>query len=177
MDSLLKRALDGDKAAENEFFFHLRERFIYLIKYNLRGDRNYEDLAQEACLTILKKYKQENIEEGFNAWAYKILRNKIGNYLQKCRTQRNHRSDLSSDLADMHSLECIAGEEVLMVVRDCMRKLVHSYRRYARALNLIHLGFKVPEVCRRMHVNPNNLYVILSRGRSLLKNCLDTGAV
>jgi DNA-directed RNA polymerase specialized sigma24 family protein len=49
--------------------------------------------------------------------------------------------------------------------------------RYARALNLIHKGFKVPEICRKLNVNANHFYVILKRGRSMLKVCLETGRI
>jgi DNA-directed RNA polymerase specialized sigma24 family protein len=44
--------------------------------------------------------------------------------------------------------------------------------RYARVLNLIHLGYNTEEICRRMKLTRSNLYSIVSRARALLSDCV-----
>ena len=83
MKQLLERALVGDKEAEKELFQYLFVRFKLFAKQKGRGVQDAEDIAQEACVTILEKYKSQSFTAGFEAWAYGVLRMKIGNFLQK----------------------------------------------------------------------------------------------
>ncbi|UCC43318.1 MAG: sigma-70 family RNA polymerase sigma factor, partial [Candidatus Zixiibacteriota bacterium] len=99
MQHLVIKAKQGDKAAERQLFESLSVRFVLLAKRRI-GEEHCKDIAQEACITILEKLKTEAPEENFEAWAYKVLRNKIGNYLQsqnlrkKTMLQSEHIEDL-----------------------------------------------------------------------------------
>jgi DNA-directed RNA polymerase specialized sigma24 family protein len=82
LGSLLKRALAGDQGAEAELFQTLSLRFTAIAKRRIREKEAAEDIAQDACATILHKYKSESFTVSFAAWAFGVLWMKIGNHLQ-----------------------------------------------------------------------------------------------
>lgn len=172
MNNLVTMARQGDLEAEQQLFQYLRVRFEYLAKKRLLKKEDAEDIAQEACLTVIEKYKTADFHGHFNAWALKVLRNKIGNYLQgKC--MRDSRAIGEIDTGTLGSRMDGPGDVILISdLTDCLRKLIAAFPRYARALNLVHQGYTTEDVCRRLDIRPNNLYVILNRGRQILKECL-----
>jgi RNA polymerase sigma factor (sigma-70 family) len=171
---LLDKALQGDKASENEILSQLRVRFHYLAKRRI-GEADAEDIAQEACITVLEKYHTEMPPAGFEAWAYGVLRKKIGNYLQSREVRR--RVTVSGRQPDdvLDPARETVDPALKMRLIHCLKNLVGSFPRYARVLNLIHLGYNTTEICARIRVKPNNLYVMLNRGRRMLKDCVEKG--
>jgi RNA polymerase sigma factor (sigma-70 family) len=176
MNSLLIRARNGDSDAEKQLFQHLFVRFRAFATHRMR-EEEAEDVAQEACLAVLRKYKTETFTTGFNAWAYGVLKMEVRAHI---RTQTSRTSRLDSKLetdqiAATSSTE--AGYTLKMKLAHCLRKIIRHNRSYARVLNFIHQGYRSDEICRRLGVKPNNFYVILSRGRKLMKTCLSKGRI
>lgn len=171
---LLVRARNGDKFAEEEMLEYLRARFNYLAKQRIEGG-DAEDVAQDACITVLEKYKEVLPEIEFEAWAYQVLRNKIGNYFRKRDVRRRAMRDtgLSEQVPEVMSAEPDA--DLWYRLRICLRKLILAYPRYARVLNLIHQGYTTDEISARLRISRNNLYTILSRGRAMLSDCIFNG--
>ena len=176
MDELVARAKVGDKAAEQQVFQYLLVRFELLAKRRLRDGETSRDIAQEACATVLAKYKTEVFTIGFGPWAYGVLRMKIGNHIQKIKTERqiiSAESDVDSIAGQSTDVDCELKTKLLA----CLKRISDKNSRYARILNLTYQGFKTDEICRRLCITPGNFYVILKRGRSMLKLCLDKGEV
>jgi RNA polymerase sigma factor (sigma-70 family) len=174
MERLLERVRNGDKSAEQEIFQYLLVRFELLAKRRLRDEEIARDVAQEACVTVLEKYKTEEFSTGFEAWAYGVLRMKIGNHLQKARTERQivtAESDIELTAGLAGDIDCDLKARLL----DCLRKILEVNSRYARVLNLAYHGYKTVEICQRLGIMPGNFYVILNRGRSMLRLCLEKG--
>jgi len=175
-DDLIKRAKSGDESAENEILSIFSLRFRLISKHRIWSIEDAEEIAQESCITVLEKYKDEYFSKGIEEWAYGILRMKIGNYLQRKKV-RNKVHSMSTDKIDILHEAKNPTNEIKIRLSDCMKKLIQQYPRYARALNLIYQGFKTKEICKKMMISDNHLYVVLNRGRSLLKNCLETSGI
>lgn len=171
MENLLTRARNGDKSAETELFQFLLVRFHYLAKRKGLGD-DAGDIAQDACLTVLEKYREADLEGSFEAWAYGILKRKIGNYYQHREVHRRVILEDEGSKSVMDYPAKTSHPETKRRLYRCLQKLIQGFPRYARALNLIHQGYKTDEICQRMAVKPGNLYVILNRGRQILSDCL-----
>jgi DNA-directed RNA polymerase specialized sigma24 family protein len=126
-------------------------------------------------MTVLEKYKTEQFTIGFAAWAHGVLKMKIGNYMQS--RQRHH----NRNAAHAESIDMIASKESNPSLRrfliDCLHKLCQFNRIYGRVLNLHHQGFSTEDICRKLDLEANHLYVSLNRGRSLLKACLEEKGV
>lgn len=177
LDALLKRAKAGDQGAEAELFRTLSLRFTAIAKRRIREKEAAEDIAQDACTTILQKYKTETFTVSFAAWAFGVLWMKIGNHLQSSKAQQER---LFFDPApDRHATTRTDDTQIDLKrqLQDCLRKLARIKPRYVRALNLRYQGFTTEEICKRMKVTAGNLYWLLSKGRFLLKKCLETGKV
>ena len=173
MDKLVQKAINGDKNAEKEIFDYLFVRFKYLAKRTV-GESECEDLAQEACVTILEKYKNEKFSVSFTAWAYGVLKMKIGNYLQT----RARRDDRESSIDKNAPLEGPNSDPLIKkALIDCLKKIARAYKNYARVLNLAYQGYDTSAVCQRLNISPNHYYVTLNRGRSMLKGCIENGGL
>ena len=61
MDQIFARAREGDEKAEQELFKYLFVRFKTLAERRI-GKGEAEDIAQEACMTVLQKYKTETFK-------------------------------------------------------------------------------------------------------------------
>jgi RNA polymerase sigma factor (sigma-70 family) len=176
VDDLIRRARDGDEKAEKELFQYLLVRFRAFASRRV-GDDEADDVAQNACLAVLKKYRTETFTKGFQPWAYGVLKMEVRSYI-RTRSDRASRLDYRSDTEQMVRTPSVEGGYDLKVrLSNCLRKIVQRSRSYARVLNLIHQGFKSDEVCKRLSITPNNFYVILSRGRQMMKVCLKKGTV
>jgi RNA polymerase sigma factor (sigma-70 family) len=177
MERLLEQARAGDQSAEKQIFEDLYETFVAIAKLRVGEIEAAKDIAQEACTAILQKYKTESFTVSFQAWAYGVLRMKIGNYYQKYQVKHKPaRLDSEFGRVAGPSVEP-ADHELKLTLIDCMRKIAGVYRNYARVLILVYHGFGADEICSRLKIKPGNMRVILSRGRSVLKTCLETGKV
>jgi len=169
MNYLFIKAQNGDKVAEEKIFQYLFVRFCYLAKQRV-GEGAYEDIAQEACKTVLEKYRSLNGSIEFDAWANKVLRNKIGNYYQKKAL------DINYIIADEKMLEFAVASgskpRLRMQILNCLKSIYKLNPRYHLVLKLVSEGYNTDEICEELKIKPNNLYVILNRSRSLLKDCL-----
>ena len=175
MDQILARALAGDEEAENELFQQLSVRFGVFVRYILR--RNEEEIVQEACLTVLKKYRTLGPSDNFQAWAFGVLKNKIGNYFER---QKREQKRMRSDSSTHRSVEWADEERIRnlkLTLNRCLEKIDERNPRYGQILVLSYQGFSCADVCQRLGISPNNAYVTLNRARQMLKACLDKDRV
>ncbi|MFH1891550.1 MAG: RNA polymerase sigma factor [Candidatus Zixiibacteriota bacterium] len=176
MDNRLVKALNGDEGAERELFQYLSVRFRVFAKRRVREDE-VEDIAQQACLAVLRKYKTEKFTRDFEAWAYGVLKMEIKSHI-RIRSDREKKLvfiPATDQIAEISSLE--PDSDLKMRLIDCLRLITKHSRSYARVLNFINQGYKTDEICQRLRTNPGNFYVILSRGRRLLRMCIEKGRI
>ncbi len=175
LSDLVEKARSGDNNAEDRLFQILRARFASIAKRRVREKETAEDIVQQACVTVLQKYKTEEFRAGFEAWAYCVLRMKIGNYIQAKSSSRESLDD--GTVLDRLPEKSPSDPDLERKLIDCLRKIIKVYPRYARVLSLSYQGFISDEICNRLNVTKTNLYSLLSRGRSVLSLCLETGRV
>lgn len=165
----------GGSEAECRLYGLLTESFRYFVQRRVWNQQDSEEIVQEALLTILLKIGEIEPDTNFAAWAYTVLKNKLMDYgkLQKVRAGKmislsdNNRSGLSIN----------PEPDFKIKMSECMRKVCRTNLRFARILNLRYHGFSTDEICDKMQLTRNNLYIILSRARSMLKICLEKGTM
>ena len=171
-DALFQKAKEGDDGAQAELYRLLFDRFVIIAKHRLREatHQECEDIAQDACKTLIEKYRMRDPDTEFTGWAYTILRNKIGNAYQ-------HRRAIGK-LTYADSFEVVARSEeqvdplLVSAIRECFLLLKDENRRYARVLNLAHQNFTTQEICARLGLTTSNCFSMLSRARKRLLDCL-----
>ncbi len=177
MKQLLVRAHQGDKASEDKLFELVLARFnLYARRWI--GERDAAaDIAQETCITILAKYKTEDFEKGFEAWAYGVLRMNIRHYFHKLSAAKRAESEKEETIRRTLQSNQSVDPDIELALVKCLKKILGVNRRYARTVNLVYQGYRSDEICKRMDISRNNFYVILNRARSVLKKCLEQGIV
>nr|MBN2278293.1 RNA polymerase sigma factor [candidate division Zixibacteria bacterium] len=174
MKHLWKMAVDGDARAEKELFEILRERFRVIAGLILRKE-DAEDIAHETCLSVHENYKSLGYPYEYNAWAQKILKNKMATFLKrKQMINKLIAPEIDGDVYIGDS-NIAPNPDILRILLKCLGKVMKLNRRYARALNLVQQGYNTEEICDRMQITRDNLYVILWRARNLLNDCIFEG--
>lgn len=173
LDDLLHRARQGDPTAEKEMYQYLFVRFARIAKRTVGSDQEAEDIAQAACLTVLDKYKTCNFEKGMAAWAYGVLKMKIGNYLQSARVKLEVTAEGLHDGSSVLAAVAPDNPHLRASLLECLKLLIKENQRYARVLNLRYHGYETEEICRRLEITRSNLYTITSRSRDALRECLE----
>ena len=176
MENLLAKAQMGDEKAEKALFQYLFVRFKAFAKRKI-GEGEAEDIAQEACLTIIQKYKTETFSKGFEPWAYGVLKMKIGNYIQGLMVKQKSLTPESEADQTLINSSPEPDYDLQRKLIDCLKQIIKHNPLYARVLNFVHQGYAIEEISQRLKREPNNLYVILNRGRGMLKTCLETGRI
>jgi RNA polymerase sigma factor (sigma-70 family) len=167
VDDIWTRIQERKHKLSDDDFREIRVRFLQLAKRRV-GERDAEDVAQEACLTVFEKCRE--LPQGVNlpAWALQVLRNKIGNCLM-----RRARSVEAAGEGQLWEFAA-AGESALEArLIDCLHRVSRFNRRYARTLNLIFAGYSADEISRRLDISRGSLYVLLHRARYQLRKCLE----
>lgn len=147
-------------------------RFGYLAKKRLWVNVA-EDIAQEACLTVYEKYTAIPENVLFEAWAYQVLRNKIGNFIQKLESENKLLSEINKTGSNHSETETEIALKIDL--ERCLRKMAVENKRYHEILILARDGFKTDEICEKLNIKTGNMYVILERSRAKLKKCLKIG--
>ncbi|MCP4703925.1 MAG: RNA polymerase sigma factor [candidate division Zixibacteria bacterium] len=176
INELYKLACNGDKTSEAVFLQTLTVRFRLFLYHKNINEEDAKEIVQDAMFTIIKEYKKINFETSFAAWAYNVLQNKLLNYFRKSKKH----GEIISSSSDNQAGEFRTWEPDPILapqLLDCLRKIGKINMRYARILNLHFQGYKVNEICKKLEITPNNLYVILSRARSMLASCLEKGGI
>jgi RNA polymerase sigma factor (sigma-70 family) len=174
MQHLLQRAKHGDRDAEEQLIGLLLPRFLYLATRRVGAD-DAPDIAQDACVTVIEKYREYGGTDDFLSWAYMILKNKIGNYYQARSVRKKYLARPENGQPSNSSHNPEPDMLLRQDIRRCLKKLLERFPRYAAALHYSYEGYATPEICQLMSVSTQNLYVILNRGRSYLSSCLQNG--
>jgi len=172
---LYQRLSNGDPAARDLLYQQLYVSFRILARHRIKDWNDAEETVQAAMLKITNKIDQVADPERFPAWAHKILKNEIIDYYRAAQTRQ--RREVDQEAGDLSGVFETPDPNLKMRLKECLKKVNAVFPRHARILNLKYQGFGTKEICERLAVTPNNMHVMLSRVRVLLKNCLETGEV
>jgi RNA polymerase sigma-70 factor (ECF subfamily) len=175
INELYKLAASGDKKAEAELFATLTDRFRLFAHLKVWNQEEAEDLVQEALAVVVAEYGKIKIETSFAAWAHKIMENRLLGYIQKRRREKGRKT--SGETNEYLTASWTPDPTLRMRLLDCLKKVCLANRRYARIINLHHLGYSRVDICGRLEMTLDQSYVVMSRARAMLKECLDKGEI
>lgn len=175
INELYNKACNGDKSAEAELFAKLTDRFRVFVQLKVWNKEEAEEIVQNALVTVISEYRRIEVTTSFAAWANKVLENKFLAYIQIKRRQRTR----EASVADIDTVACdwTPTPTLKMRLLNCLKRVGGASQRYARILNLHHLGFSRAEVCEKLGMTTQQSYVVMSRARAMLRECLDNGEV
>ena len=151
-----------------------RKRIYGLILSLVPNGPDADDIMQEACSVMWKKF--DSFEEGTNfpAWALRISRYQVMTYYNKTRRSRARLSDESLDLiADRIASMNIDKASRADNLKACLQELSEGNRK------MIQLRFQknlsVEEVSSAMDRSVHAVYKALNRSYSQLQRCIRLG--
>ncbi|MFH2035687.1 MAG: RNA polymerase sigma factor [Candidatus Zixiibacteriota bacterium] len=174
INELYKSVLEGEPNSEEKLFSLLYERFGHFADHRIWDNEGAQEVVQEAMAVIGAEYKNIKIEISFAAWAYKVLDNKILTYIKN--TQRKGKLVPVNDVAD-NLITLSSDPDLKLKLLECLKKINNHIHRHARILNLHYQGFSTSDICKKMKINRQNVYLILHRARIALEKCLKTGDI
>ena len=129
-----------------------------------------DDIFQETFLTVTRKASDFQPGTNFLAWACTIARFKV---LEAGRKRPAELQPLSEEV--LESLSAVAPEaenqdQELQLLNECMEDL-HPHTRRAMELRY-EQGHKPAEIARRLGWTSESVYVVLSRARAALRDCV-----
>lgn len=147
IEELLAKAKNGHQEAENELFSKLRARILNSVQYKLLNVRKHhsevakdvEDIVEETMLTMLQKYKTEELPYGFMAWVNKIVWNKVGDYIRygKIKTKEVRIDDTGMEIIiDQNTLpeDEVLPKELDEIIGRALKRLSPYCKEYFEAL-------------------------------------------
>ena len=129
-----------------------------------------DDVFQETFLTVSRKAADFQPGTNFLAWACTIARFKV---LEAARKRPNDLQPMSEEV--LESLSAVVPEpenqeRELQLLNECMEEL-HPHTRRAMELRY-EQGHKPAEIARRLGWTAESVYVVLSRARAALRDCV-----
>ena len=169
ISELHKAVQSGSEIARKQLFKKLSESFKLFVQQRIRDKEDAEEVVQEALMTIAAKMDKTEFTVSFASWAYGVLENKLLHYYRS----KKYRISRFVTIEGVEGVAAQLNPTLKHKLLDCLRKIHSANQRHARILNLRYQGYRTEEICSRMGITSNNVYIILSRARSMLKRCLE----
>ncbi|MBZ9539618.1 sigma-70 family RNA polymerase sigma factor [Modicisalibacter tunisiensis] len=172
----------------------VRPRLLAFARLQLRDASEAEDVVQEALIAAVEKDDCFEGKSGYETWVFGILKNKILDALraQKRRGKWQSWDDDGVEEAIERQFQetgrwtkmarprswgdpesTLASERFWQVFDSCMIALPDNIARVFTLREL--MGLSTQQICEEVGIKENNCWVILHRGRLLLRGCLEKG--
>ena len=171
----------------------LPEHGDYLFRYafvRLHNQSAAEDAVQETLLAGIRSLDRYDGKTPVRYWLRGILRHKVVDYIRKASREVAVDDPEDEEILDRFKFKAFGiaeqhpapwkfdpqhayeQKEFWSVFYDCMSKLND---RTGLAFTLRELeGLSTKEICKELSLSPNNLWVVLHRARTQLKECLES---
>ena len=172
---LYSQVREGNAAKEKQLFQLLSEKFLYFALHRIWDKADAQEIVQDALMTVYREYAKVEFAVSFAAWAYKILNNRILDYIQTKKRQGLLMNRAIQDNSIPRPAYLTEDLELKRRLLFCLEKIGRGNIRYARIVNLHYQGFSTTEICEKLKLTQSTFYTSLFRARSLLISCLENG--
>ena len=166
---LYQNAVNGEAAEERKLFDYLYDSFRAIIRLKNVEPDDAEDIVQATLVQIAANYRRVQITSSFAGWAHTVFRNQMIDHFRKVKADRKKSTELADELG---TAAFFPDPRLKAALIDCLGRVDDENPRYARIFTLSVQGYKTEEICNEMAIKRGTLYVILSRVRTALKECL-----
>lgn len=169
LTELAHAAARGDEHATAQLFEILLPRVRNLVRYLVRGDRDVDDLSQEALLAVHRGLPSYQGTGQFRSWADRVTARCVFAQLKRkspLQMVENGEERLGDSAADT---------EVFAVRRQLVKQLdlLPQEQRLALVLHYV-LGMTVPEIAEETDVSDETVRSRMRLGKKHLRSQLET---
>lgn len=167
IDSRVAAAARGDRAAAEALLAELLPRVRNLVRYLVRGDRDVDDIAQEALIAIARGFASYRGEGTLTAWVDRIVARATFAYLRRERREPGYDTS-GPDLAIVPHPD--DGPDQYAERRQLVRLLDDIPDDQRHVLVLHHaLGLSIPEIAESLAVSAETVRSRLRLGKAKLR--------
>jgi RNA polymerase sigma-70 factor (ECF subfamily) len=173
LSELAGQVASGDVRATERLFLLLLPRVRNLVRYLVRGDREVDDLSQDALVTLLRGMPTYRGEGAFRSWADRVVARSV------FAARKRVSPEQASDAEPTASSELNRGSEMPSGDAYCQRREMVTHldtlpegQRAALVLHYV-LGLTVPEVSEELGVPQETVRSRLRLGKNQLRQRLD----
>ena len=146
-------------------------RPVYSFALNMTGNsEDSADITQDVMIKLWDQRKDLKQIKNPKAWALKITRNLCLDWLKKCTPAYNEEEVIQNGGYDLDLLSRIESQDVAQAVRQIIDTLPDNQREVMILRELEEMEFD--EIAQITGLGLNNIRVLLSRGRSKVKEIL-----
>lgn len=166
---------ENSEQVPNEQFVSLLARHHSLIRgfigTLLPHQTDAEDVFQQTCMVLWRKWNTFNSEQSFSAWACGIAFYEVKNFQRVQSRDRHYFSDeVLSLIAEEQTNSLSDTEQQKQALSDCIQKLDKENRRLI--LECYHGQQTIKEVSQQFERSADAIYKKLSRLRNRLFECV-----
>jgi RNA polymerase sigma-70 factor (ECF subfamily) len=168
IDSRIRAAAAGDRAAAHALLLALLPRIRNLVRYLIRGDADTDDLAQEALIAILRGLGSFRGESSFERWADRVA---VRATFAGIRRRRRESNELAAAEPELRLASAAATPDDEFADRRQAAALLDALpveQRHAMVMHHV-LGMSVPEIARELGVPAETVRSRLRLGRTRLR--------
>ncbi|MBN1611001.1 MAG: RNA polymerase sigma factor [Polyangiaceae bacterium] len=172
LPELVRSAASRDPQAVQRLFVALLQRVRNLVRYLVRGDRDVDDLAQDALVAILAGLSGYRGDGAFYSWADRIVARSVFAALKR----RRRAPGAGLGAVELSSLPAPAATEYL-ARRHVVALLdrLPSEQRTTLALRYV-VGWTVAEIARDSDLSEETVRSRIRLGKNRLRKMLESEA-
>ncbi|WP_298859232.1 sigma-70 family RNA polymerase sigma factor [uncultured Gimesia sp.] len=165
----------GEGPIPNEQFVSLLARHHSLIRgfigTLLPHQTDAEDVFQQTCLVLWRKWNTFDAEQSFSAWACGVAFYEVKNFQRVQSRDRHYFSDeVLSLIAEAQTNSISETDQRKQALNDCLQKLDSENKQLI--LDCYHGQQSIKEVSQQLGRTTDAVYKKLSRLRLRLLNCM-----
>lgn len=177
---LIDRIIKGDKNSFNDLVESYKRLVSHIVYTNVKNQNDRDDLSQEIFLKIYLNLSTFKFKCKLSTWIGKIAYNSCINYSNKKKLLINDNieyirviDETSDDLKkiksdDNHLDPYLRNIEIRKIINQKIQELPIKYQTVLTLFHIDELSYK--EISEILDLHINNIKVILSRARKMLKD-------
>ena len=169
IEALIRPALAGHRPSAEQLLAHILPRIRNLVRYLVRGDRDVDDIAQEALTLVYRRLETYQGEGAFLGWVDRIAARAAFASRRRERARREVFPSEPEGLSDL-AAEPSSGPEGY-VARRRLAGLLDTLPDEQRDALVMHhvLGLTVPEIGAEIAISEETVRSRLRLGRARLR--------
>jgi RNA polymerase sigma-70 factor, ECF subfamily len=137
----------------------------------LGGTHDAWDVLQNANKVMLEKAFEVQASEGFMPWAYAVVRfEALAHHKRVSRRRCITDSSILDKISEYASSHCIAIQDRLAALKECLQKLPPKQRQYVALRYEDNLP--LDQIAAQVHRSENSVAAMLYRARTALAECI-----
>jgi RNA polymerase sigma-70 factor (ECF subfamily) len=165
--------LDENYTAFMKFYNNSMPSIRAYLRQVLPGWEDVDEVLQETCLVLWKKFEQFDPDTNFTAWACVVAKFQVLKYKRKkARDRHVFSEELVNILADEANEKSTHMEQERQALKTCLNKL--DSKQKVLTLNAYSGDKSIKEVAEMYGRTATALYKALNRIRTNLLRCIKT---